>query len=184
MPTTTRGFRYPDPADRLNQGAAAIANLAADVDSYVGTVRARGVGYFPGSPSGTDYTFTSNGFVLALPLVLLGGVTAGGVTVASSSRMTVPTTGVYRVSAAARVGFATGTAPAAASSVLAMSITRSGTDTVCVTYEPAALNASLEIASKLHPLTAGDYLELRVTGLNNAILKLGDGITYLTMELA
>jgi len=63
MGTTTRGLRYPEPTDRVNQGHVAIANLAADVQSEFDDTL--------GAGSGTRVTLSA------------AGKTAAGVTVVS-----------------------------------------------------------------------------------------------------
>jgi hypothetical protein len=54
MGTTTSGLRYPDPTDPVNQGAAAIKNLADDVTAQYSRP-ARGVANVTANPAGTLY---------------------------------------------------------------------------------------------------------------------------------
>jgi hypothetical protein len=178
MPNTPRiALPYPNASDSPN-GAAQITSLATALDTYLGAVPRAQV--YPTA----DMNFTSNGQIQ--PMAMLGQeILTNGMSVSNGNRLVVPTTGVYRVSAQARI---TQTTPAAGTFTLRVAVNPAGVGTAgataAATYETSdATNISLVTAVRFITLTAGDHLQVFITGLNAAVINLGNGVSFLSCEM-
>lgn len=181
MGTTTKGFRYPDGTGRVNLGATNMQQLAEDVDAYLSAARARAMAYLA-----ADFTQPSAPYTYAIPLTASASPPLVGFTIGSTSRLIVPTTGIYRVSAQARVTFPAGTAPAVNANAVTGIVARNGSATALLRAEGApAAAGTYATGTRLLSLTAADYLEWKITtpATATATFKAGEDATFLMAEL-